>query len=339
MPALRRILTLTLLLILCSGSYVGQAWTEGGETEPSPGSFGIKLLDAPAGRSADPRAHMYIFDHLDPGQTIQRRVLVGNDSDTPLRVTVYAAGAGIADDRFVFTPTVGGNELAGWISFDDSSLTLAPHARKAVLTTIAVPSHAVKGERYAVIWAQTAAAPRPGTNVTLVNRVGVRIYLDVGPGGDPPSDFSIDGLTAERTGDHGLQLLAHVHNTGDRALDMSGSLQVTDGPGSQSAGPFPVALGTSLAPGDVGVVRVPVDRHLPIGPWKAHLTLTSGMVSHTLISTVSLPADRAAKETASPLMKLGALTGCAFLAALAVPVVMRVRARRTNLWDSITYRG
>ena len=58
------------------------------------------------------------------------------------------------------------------------------------------------------------------------------------PGGAPLSDFTIDSLTAERAPDGRPMILAMVHNTGQRALDMDGTLQLLDGPGGLSAGPF-----------------------------------------------------------------------------------------------------
>ena len=47
-------------------------------------------------------------------------------------------------------------------------------------------------------------------------------------------------------------VLATVHNTGGRALDMNGTLQLPAGPGGLSAGPFPANLGVTLAIGDTG---------------------------------------------------------------------------------------
>ena len=60
-------------------------------------------------------------------------------------------------------------------------------------------------------------------------------------------------------------MLANVQNTGGRALDMRGKLELEDGPGGLSAGPFPASLGTTLAPGDTGTVTVMLNAQVPAG--------------------------------------------------------------------------
>ena len=116
--------------------------------------------------------------------------------------------------------------------------------------TITVPSDAAPGEQYGVVWAEARSAPVAGGGVIQVSRVGIRLYVSVGPGGAPAADFTIDSLTANRSADGQPTVLATVHNTGGRALDMSGTLQLLAGPGGLSAGPFPATLGTTLAIGD-----------------------------------------------------------------------------------------
>src|SRR4029077_12129575 len=123
---------------------------------------------------------------------------------------------------------------------------LRPGANAFETVTINVPKTASVGERYAVVWAEVSApAPRAG-GVTLVNRVGVRMYCFIGPGGAPPANFVIGSLTAQRAASGEPLVLATVHNSGERTLDISGSLTLSAGPGGLRAGPFPVKLGTAL---------------------------------------------------------------------------------------------
>src|SRR5438067_258369 len=84
--------------------------------------------------------------------------------------------------------------------------------------------------------------------------------IDVSKRGAPKNDFTIDSLQAVRGKDGTPAVLAKVHNTGARALDMRGSLQLSDGPAGLSAGPFDAQLGTTLAPGDTAPVVVPLDK-------------------------------------------------------------------------------
>jgi hypothetical protein len=127
----------------------------------------------------------------------------------------------------------------------------------------------------------------------MVNRVGIRVYLDIGPGGDPPSDFRIAQLTPGRTEDGMPVVKATVNNTGERALDLGGRMWLSDGPGGLNAGPFPAQVGTTLAPGDSAPVMVMLDNRLPDGPWKVKLMLESGRVHHTVTGTLAFPGKPA----------------------------------------------
>ncbi|WP_370149028.1 peptidase [Streptacidiphilus sp. EB129] len=218
-----------------------------------------------------------------------------NTSPTAQHVVLYADSASLGAGQFSFGTTP--NELTSWISFQRSSLDLSPDSNATVMTTIQVPARASQGERYAVIWAEVSAPPGAQGNIGVVNRVGVRVYLDVGPGGDPPSDFQIENLAAARAANGQPQVLAQVRNTGKRALDMSGSLTLTNGPASTSAGPFPATDGTTLGPGDSAPVTAALDRQLSNGPWTATFTLYGGLVQHTANATLTFPV---APGTTSP---------------------------------------
>jgi len=125
--------------------------------------------------------------------------------------------------------------------------------------------------------------------VSSRGRVGIRVYLDVGPGGAAKSDFTIDSLQGVRGPDGTPAVLAQVHNTGARALDMVGSLALTDGPGGLSAGPFDARLGTTLKPGDTVPVAVPLDKATRGGPWHAVITMKSGVLERKAEGQISFP--------------------------------------------------
>ncbi|MGX4738493.1 peptidase [Kitasatospora griseola] len=259
------------------------------EPSPTAQTIGIKLLDAPENRRDDPRAQAYIVDHLAPGSTIERRVEVVNESSAPMHVDVYAAAAAIVKGQFAFAADRAANELTGWTSLDASGLDLAAHGTAKVRATIRVPRDAAAGERYGVVWAQTSSPADRRHNLAITGRVGVRMYLDVGPGGEPASDFEIEQLSPARGRDGRAELHARIHNTGGRALDINGVLSLSDGPGGLRAGPFTAKTGTTLAPGDRAEAVVPLDSRLPDGQWNVELTLRSGLVEHTARAAATFP--------------------------------------------------
>lgn len=281
---------LLLLIALVAGTLLPAAGAFGtpvATAMTAPHGIGIRLVDAPVATRANPRARVYIIDHVSPGTTIERRIEVSNDTGRTADVAVYTAAAAITGGSFVGLSGYTPNELSTWTTVSTPRLRLADGATKMVDVTIVVPSDATPGEQYAVVWAQTTSAGNGG--VTQVNRVGVRVYLSVGPGGEPASAFKIESLTAERDSSGTPMVAAKIHNTGGRALDLRGQLTLTDGPGGLSAGPFPVTLGTTLGLRQTEPITVKLDKRLPQGPWSAHLSVTSGLLTEQARATLTFP--------------------------------------------------
>jgi hypothetical protein len=253
------------------------------------GSIEIQLLEAPESRRDDPRALAYIVDHLHPGDTIERRFAVTNHTDMRQRVRLYAGPAEIRDGQFVGADAGASNELTSWVTTSLPRVGLAPGESSEQSVRIEVPPDASRGERYAVLWASVRS--HGGGDVRMINRVGIRIYLDVGRGGEPPSDFSIDEITPGRNASGQPTLSAAVTNTGKRAIDVRGEVRLRRGPGGLKAGPYDVASGTTLLPGGSGTVDIALDKSLPAGPWRARFDLRSGRVEHRSAATVTFPTS------------------------------------------------
>ncbi|WP_169982045.1 hypothetical protein [Microbispora sp. H10836] len=323
--AARRIIASGLLAIVSHAAAVTPAAADGGARRQE--RFGIRLLEIPENRLDDPRSHAFIVDHVNPGTTFTRRLEVFSTSSRRQHVSLYPAAARVGETGFAFAPARTANELTSWITLDRSAVDLPPRGRVPVTATVAVPATAVKGERYAVIWAEiSSASPGPAGNVALVNRVGVRTYLDVGPGGEPPTSFRIGGVTAGRTVDGQPRLVAEVGNTGERAVDLEGEVRLSEGPSALSAGPFRGTRAVTLPPGGHGQVAVLLGHDLPAGPWRFRLTLRSGRVSRTATGTITFPtAGEPAAAANDP--SVPALVACA-AAAVAAMVLLVVNLRR-----------
>lgn len=334
-----------MLVVLFAGAMSAPAFADGGGGSPTShphppkagGSFGVRLVEAPKDRQDDPRALIYIVDHVKPGTTFTRRFVVGTTSKVPLTVSSYPAAAAIQDGTWEPAPGRTPNDLSSWITVDRGHFVVPPRGSTTLRATIRVPRKAVRGERYAVIWAQVAARGRKsGSNVQIVNRVGIRVYLDVGPGGEPPSDFKIYDVRPGRTKDGRPEVRAKIRNTGERALDMTGKLWLTEGPGGLGAGPFSAEASATLAPGDSAPMTFLLDKRLPDGPWKAKLVFKSGRVEHGATATLTFPKKHgwglpAALNEPLPmaLSVAGGLAGVGALVLLGV-AVRRFR-NRTDL--------
>lgn len=298
------------------------------------GSIEIQLLEAPESRRGDPRALAYVVDHLRPGSTISRDFAVTNHTDVRQRVQLYPGPAQIRDEQFVGGDPGTANELTGWITTTRPWVGLAPGESTTQTMTIEVPPDASRGERYAVLWASVRS--RDAGQVRMVNRVGIRVYLSVGRGGEPPSDFSIDEITPGRDDDGRPTLTAAVTNTGRRALDIRGQVRLRQGPGGLRAGPYDVAAGATLAPGDAGSVDITLDESLPAGPWRAKFQLRSGEVEQRSSATVTFPDEGAGEPVAAtdddPAPASGGVpwwaVGAGLGALLALVLLLLARRRR-----------
>lgn len=262
----------------------------------SSGSIGIRLVEVPGVSLTDPRARSYIVDRVAPGTSIDRRVEISNTTHSIVRVAVYPAAASLRQGRFAFASGHSRNELSRWTWLRRSVFRLAPGTKAFVPVTINVPKNASAGERYAVIWAEVSTRPPAAGGVTLVNRVGVRMYVSVGRGGAPPPRFAIGRLIAKRSATGRPLVVAKIRNSGGRTLDISGSLTLSKGPGGLRAGPFPVKLGTNLAPGHSEPATVRLDKRLPRGPWRASMRLRSGLIQRVAVARITFPRQAAAAK-------------------------------------------
>jgi hypothetical protein len=253
------------------------------------GSIGLRLVDVPVTAGGDPRAQLYIVDHLRPGAIIHRRIEVSNTTASTMHVVLYAAAATIANGSFLGAPGHAPNQLSSWTSVDPGAYDIPSGGRALATVTIIVPRDAAPGEQYGAVWAEVRSNPVAGDGVIQVSRVGIRIYLSVGPGGSPAANFTIDSLTAGRSPDGQPLVLANVRNTGGRALDMTGTLRLSAGPAGLSAGPFLATLGTTLAIGDTEPVMFILDKQLPAGPCDARVTLKSGLLERSARATITFP--------------------------------------------------
>lgn len=263
----------------------------GGRTPSPHGSIGIRLVDVPVDAANDPRAREYIVDHLQPGATIRRRIELKNTTAASLRVQVYATGATIIGGSFVGDAGRTQDELSTWTTVADGAVVVPAGSTTTDVVTVTVPKDASAGERYAVVWAEVRGADSGA--VQLVNRVGVRVYVAVG-GTNPPTSFAIDSMTAARTPSGTPMVLAQVRNTGGRAVDLSGTLLLSESPGALTAGPYTAQLGTTLAPGQSEPVRIVVTDKLPNGPWNATIDLRSGLLDETYQARVTFPGQSGA---------------------------------------------
>ena len=296
---------------------------------PAEPGIGVRLLEAPQDRRDDPRAKRYIVDHLTPGATITRSFEVSNGTDRRATIPLYAVAATLRDDQFVPAGGRETNELTTWMRIVPSELTLDPDGRGRSEVTISVPEDVDPGERYGVVIAELPPPPpEPGQAIAVVSRAGLRVYLSIGPGAEPPTSFRLESFAPRLDEDGTPQVTVQTCNTGGRALDLTGELQLADGPGGTSAGPFSTGVATTMAPSECGTVEIALRDGLPVGPWKATVTLRSGKREQQAEATITFPteAGTAAAPVAAKPKEVTGTTGGRLALVLALLLLVLVLA-------------
>ena len=263
-----------------------------------PGTIGLRLVEEPAGASDDPRSRIYIVDHLAPGSVIERQVEVSNSTSSTHPIALYSSAATIEDGLFIGGEGDTPNELSRWTTVTPGTMDIAAGEKLTAVVRIAVPADAAPGEQYGVVWAEVRSDAVSG-GVTQVSRVGIRLYVSVGRGGAPAPDFTVASLTPSRSAEGEPVITATVRNIGGRALDVTGGLMLTGGPGGLSAGPFPAELHITLTVGATEKIIITLDDRLPAGPWDAAVTLKSGVTERRGEATITFPAAGEAPAVAT----------------------------------------
>jgi hypothetical protein len=277
-----------LLALVAWAALLGVAAPAQAADAPVGPGLGIRLLEAPVTLKNDPRAKIYVVDAVHPGAEFTRTFEVTNGTDAPLRVQLYPGAAEVRAGSWTVLEGRAQNELTDWVTINPPTVVVPSHGRSKAVATFTVPRDASVGERYGVLLAE--APPRStGSGPAVASRIGIRVYLYVGPGGAPASDFVVDTMTASRDAAGRPVVSALVHNTGRRALDLRGELTLDQGPGGLSAPPFPVVLGTTLGVGDTQPVSIPLSSAIRGGPWRARLALRSGRLERRAEAQVTFP--------------------------------------------------
>lgn len=257
---------------------------------PEPG-LGIRLLEAPSARANDARARSYIVDFVSPGTTFTRAFEVSNGTKRSITVDLYDGAARVQGGAFVPDERGVENRLTSWMTVTPDKARLGVGARTRASVRVAVPDNAPPGEYYGVVWAELPGVAPPGGGAAVANRVGIRVYLGVGAGGEPPTDFTLDSFTPTLSPDGHPGVNIRTCNGGRRAVDLTGELTLAEGPGGVSAGPFKSEGSPSLAPEQCGEVAIRLDPKLPRGPWKASVVLRSGEEERVATATITFPEE------------------------------------------------
>ncbi|HVE46709.1 MAG TPA: hypothetical protein VNA57_08180 [Acidimicrobiales bacterium] len=329
MPLRRIIFSSVAVALTMVGATVASA-----QDRPDPG-LGIRLLEAPSARANDPRAKSYIVDFVAPGTNFTRSFEISNGSSRAMDVDLYGGAARVEGGAFVPEDRGVENRLTPWMTVTPAKARLAPGARKRAQVSVAVPASATAGEYYGAVWAEVPGVAPPGGGAAVANRVGIRVYLGVGAGGEPATSFKLESFAPSLSPEGRPGVDIRTCNDGGRAIDLTGELSLTEGPGGVSAGPFRGEKSLTLGPRQCDQATIQLDPKLPKGPWRASVKLQSGEDERKAEATITFPdepgggapVDAEATEKSSA-VKVALLVGLLVLLAVATVLFLLWRRRR-----------
>ena len=245
------------------------------------GSLGATLALLPADQDGS-----WITLEVEPGDAVAGRAVVRNLTDRAQTAVLTAVDATTTGDG---TFTLAGDDEARagvgrWTSVDADRVTLAPGEQRVVRYRVRVPAGAEPGDYAGGLVARAEGAgsreDAGGVTVTVVERVGLRVYVDVAGARD--GTLSVDAVEADTAGGSlvkdalalpsALEARFTVRHDGNvRYDDLRGSVELRRGDSVVQA--RELALGT-LLPG----AERPVSVRLPLpgfsaGDWTLEVRL------------------------------------------------------------------
>lgn len=185
---------------------------------------------------------------VDPGTQIVDKVVVTNAGETPAEFLIYATDAinePLSGAFGLLERDVEPTDVGGWITLASDKITIGPGQQAVIPFDLLVPSDAAPGEHVAGIVASVVTTDESdeGAAVTLEQRVGARVYLNVS--GAQVAGVEVAGVVSTFTpslnpfapGD--LAIAFDLRNTGNQRVDALTTVAVT--------GPFGIPLGEYAA--------------------------------------------------------------------------------------------
>ncbi len=112
-----------------------------------------------------------------PGQSVTGSLTLTNNTDKPIVATMQAETFKVTNSNYDYS--FDADEIAKWVHFYDTEVSLVPKQTKVVNYSLEVPSGAAGGGYYFALMASAQPAANPN-GVLEIKRVSSLVYLEVG---------------------------------------------------------------------------------------------------------------------------------------------------------------
>jgi hypothetical protein len=119
----------------------------------------------------------WIIKKTAAGSQFRDFLTVENLSNDEQKISLIVREADTKGTQFIPLESTHYKNIGRWTNLPEAELLLAPHEKRNISFEIKVPKNAAERQYQGVIYA--VKKERNKQNVTIVTRIGVRIYLDV----------------------------------------------------------------------------------------------------------------------------------------------------------------
>ncbi len=279
--------------------------------------------------SAGPDGRASFAYATQPGTQISDTVAITNRGTTAETFSLYATDAinDFQTGQFSLLPgRAKPTDSGAWITLAESTVTLQPGIQARVPFTMLVPTDATPGDHTAGIVASVLkpSTDKKGKSITLDQRVGARVYLDIA--GPVAPKVAVVGLVSGFTspwnpfgaGSAGVDYA--ISNQGNARVDVSSTLSL-DGPFGIHIASIPLGRAVNLLPGQAEHVHRTTPGVPPLLLLWSTVRLTPRAPTDTIAASSLRHAD-GSPATPRPAAEYRAVTASTLTGAVPVTLLL-----------------
>lgn len=219
---------------------------------------------------------------VDPGKSVQGQLYLKNDSS--VTQTFYPSFEKFTENNGQKVFSKESSDLATWFRMP-ASVTLAPDEYQYIPFTIKVPQNAPPGGHFAVIWWSNAPPGGDSSQVAIVTRAGILVYVTVTGNVKETGTIKSFAPTTWFFTDTPLKFALKFQNSGNTYLKPTGVLKLQSLFGGTVAQAPVNDLRANIFPGTDKVFNLEIDPPGPtFGLYHAVVDVTYGSLSTSTAS-------------------------------------------------------
>jgi DNA uptake protein ComE-like DNA-binding protein len=263
--------------------------------------FGIQVEATEDATPAQLAANRELWFAASPGETATRAIRIISTSPDPQLISIAIFPLVVVDGEDTLVSSEP-SEIDAWASIEPNGFIVEPRAQQTVQIRITPPPGS-EGS-YTAYVVVSASGPNDGSTeeregtyaiVPTALTFSKSLWLGVGDGQLPETDFELRGVAARRDGETKF-LQVQIENTGGTPIRPKGEMEVVDPlfPDNRF-GPLEFSFATIL-PGETRRTEIEAPAELEDGNWRVRVVARQGSIQKSEIYDVTLTFDDSTSE-------------------------------------------